>query len=118
MITIDNLIIADEGYLLRRKSNHQVIGKEYLCGYIYYNEKGERLDPPYLESEDDFVEVSESDVYGEIVTRLIRENYTISDELAIQRQRDEKTEAFQIYYEYCEECKRRARKLMEEGIYE
>lgn len=47
--------------------------------------------------------------YEQRVVELIREKYTLDAELAIQRQRDEKPEDFAEYYDYCEECKRRAR---------
>ena len=43
--------------------------------------------------------------YEEKVVSLIREKYSVDDELAIQRQRDTKPEEFQEYYNYCEECK-------------
>lgn len=46
--------------------------------------------------------------YEERVEQLIREKYTISDELAILRQRDSKVEEFSEYYEFCEECKAKA----------
>lgn len=47
--------------------------------------------------------------YEERVVTLIRERYDLDDELAIQRQRDTKPEEFQEYFNYCEECKRRAK---------
>ena len=40
------------------------------------------------------------------IERLIRKRYSISDELAILRQRDEKPEEFAAYHAYAEECKR------------
>lgn len=43
--------------------------------------------------------------YESIVVAMIRERYTIDEELSIQRQRDEKTGEFQEYFDYCEECK-------------
>lgn len=43
--------------------------------------------------------------YEEQVIRLIRQRYSISDELAIQRQRNEKPDEFKAYYDYCEKCK-------------
>lgn len=49
------------------------------------------------------------DSYGNRVTELIRERYTISDELAILRQRDAKPEEFEAYNTYAEECKKRAK---------
>lgn len=47
--------------------------------------------------------------YEEKVEQLIREKYTVSDELAILRQRDSKVDEFQSYYEFCEECKAKAK---------
>lgn len=46
--------------------------------------------------------------YEEKVEQLIREKYTISDELAILRQRNSKEDEFVEYYEFCEECKAKA----------
>lgn len=47
--------------------------------------------------------------YEEKVVSLIREKYSLDEELAIQRQRDTKPEEFQAYFEYCEECKQKAK---------
>ena len=47
--------------------------------------------------------------YEEKVEQLIREKYSVSDELAILRQRESKVEEFNEYYEFCEECKAYAR---------
>ncbi len=47
--------------------------------------------------------------YGERVNELIRRRYTLSEELAILRQRDDKPEEFAAYYAYAEQCKQEAR---------
>lgn len=47
--------------------------------------------------------------YEERVEQLIRERYSLNQELAIQRQRDTKVDEFNAYYEYCEECKTKAK---------
>lgn len=47
--------------------------------------------------------------YSEKVVSLIREKYSLDEELAIQRQRDSKPQEFQEYFNYCEECKKKAR---------
>ena len=47
--------------------------------------------------------------YEDIAVELIRRRYTINDELAIQRQREEKPEEFAQYFAYCEACKQKAR---------
>lgn len=51
--------------------------------------------------------------YGETVNGLIRRKYTLSEELAILRQRDTKAEEFEAYNAYAESCKGEARMLIE-----
>ena len=48
--------------------------------------------------------------YEECVEELIREKYSVNQELAIQRQRETKPEEFAEYFAYCEECKMLAKK--------
>ena len=43
--------------------------------------------------------------YENAIETLIRQRYTIGNELAIIRQRDEKPEEFAAYTAYVEECK-------------
>lgn len=47
--------------------------------------------------------------YEEKVVSLIREQYSVNDELAILRQRDTKPEEFAEYNSFCEQCKAEAR---------
>jgi hypothetical protein len=47
----------------------------------------------------------ESTPYDEAVDAEIRKRYSISQEFAILRQKDEKPEEYSEYYNYCEECK-------------
>lgn len=47
--------------------------------------------------------------YDNLVSKMIAEKYTIDRELALHRQREIKTEEFQEYFDYCEECKQEAR---------
>ena len=47
--------------------------------------------------------------YEDEVVRLIRRKYSLSAELAIGRQRDEKPEEWAEFYAYCEQCKAEAR---------
>ena len=118
----DNVIYADEGMILRRKSDLQFCGTIYWCGYVFYL-NGKKLDEPYIEKPEDFEEVPDAlpgiidkqekeRLYPETVDGLIRRKYSQSDELAIQRQRDTKPEKFQEYYDYCEECKKEAKKIL------
>lgn len=54
-------------------------------------------------------EIVDTRSYSEKVVSLIREKYSLDEELAIQRQRDTKPEEFQEYFNYCEECKAKAK---------
>lgn len=64
---------------------------------------------------DDYEEVDELPVafdetaYKERVESLIRERYTVADELGILRQRDTKPEEFAAYNAFAEACKEQAR---------
>ena len=47
--------------------------------------------------------------YEEKVVELIREKYSIDDEIAILRQKDTKQEEYQAWYDFCESCKAQAK---------
>jgi hypothetical protein len=47
--------------------------------------------------------------YEERVIELIRERYSIDDEIAILRQKDTKQEEYQAWYDFCESCKAQAK---------
>ena len=49
--------------------------------------------------------------YAQRVVDLIRQRYTVAEELAIQRQRYDKPLEFDEYYNYCEECKLKAKNV-------
>ena len=50
--------------------------------------------------------------YESMVEQLIAEKYTIQQEIAIQRQRETKPEEFAEYNQFCEECKIKAKSLL------
>ena len=54
--------------------------------------------------------ISKDRLYPNLVSRLIRERYSVDDEMAILRQRDTKPEEYETYNAFCEECKATARK--------
>lgn len=43
--------------------------------------------------------------YDNAVNAEIRKRYSISQEFSILRQKDEKLDEYEAYYNYCEECK-------------
>ena len=52
--------------------------------------------------------------YEDLVVRFIRERYSVDEELAILRQRDNKPEKFSEYNSFVEECKEKAKKIVSE----
>lgn len=46
--------------------------------------------------------------YEALTEELIAKRYSIKQEIAIGRQKDVKPEEYQVYYDYCEECKAKA----------
>ena len=52
--------------------------------------------------------------YSTTVSSLIRKRYSVNDELAILRQRDSKPDEFAEYNTYCEQCKAKAKSLIQE----
>lgn len=71
------------------------------------------------ETSDSFVEIDDADIpapsdtpavpYEERVKNLIRERYSVSDEIALLRQQKTKPEEFEEYFAFAEACKAKAR---------
>ena len=53
--------------------------------------------------------------YDEAVNNEIRKRYSESQEFAILRQKEEKPDEYQEYYNYCEECKAYVKSKKEAG---
>lgn len=50
-----------------------------------------------------------TNLYESLIVQKIRQRYSINEELAILRQRDEKPEEFKEYHDYVEVCKAEAK---------
>lgn len=88
--------IKDE---LRDANNKRVYGQ------------GDETDVTALQTE--LAELSESPIsYADQVNSMIRAKYSLSEELAILRQRDDKPEEYQAYFDYCEQCKQHIKNKM------
>lgn len=80
-----------------------------LNGMTYVPPTDEQLiEAGYVWKEDKIYEPT----YEELVESLIRKKYSISNEFAILRQRDSKPEEFEVYNQYCEECKKQVKDEM------
>lgn len=55
-------------------------------------------------------------LYENEIVRRIRQRYSVNQELAILRQRDEKPEEFKGYNEYVEACKAAVKSVMNDDI--
>ena len=55
---------------------------------------------------------AEKEEYNNLIVKLIREKYSINDELAILRQANTKPNEFNEYNSYVEECKAKAKEML------
>lgn len=53
--------------------------------------------------------ISKDKLYANLVSKLIREKYSVDDEMAILRQRDTKPDEYKAYNAFCEDCKAKAK---------
>lgn len=63
----------------------------------------------YLGPQENKNYTTDSIEYHKLVESLIRTRYSVSDELGVIRQKDQKPDEFQEYFEFCEECKETAK---------
>lgn len=52
-------------------------------------------------------------IYGDAVNEKVRAKYTLSDELAVLRKKDDEPEEYAAYYAFVEECKQAVKAEME-----
>lgn len=74
--------------------------------YVEYSNDGTVYEEPTTHIKK---ELTKEEQYQNLVVNLIRQKYSINDELAILRQKEEKQEEYKAYYDYCEECKAKAK---------
>lgn len=92
------------------KYNHaqgNYFDKPLIDEYGRYNYKYENREVVEIEEEDK--PKYQPYTYEQLVEIKIRTRYTVSDELAILRQRDVKAEEFAEYNAFCEQCKAEAK---------
>lgn len=75
-----------------------------ICENGIYRNMTKEEETQYLANQQD------TRTYEQKVVDLIREKYSIDDELAILRQRDTKVNEFNEYNEFVESCKLKAKK--------
>lgn len=100
MIVIENLRVRSDQGLLVHRIGTDAYGKAMTC------RDGDSV--ANYEEVDTIPDTLSERERAELVERYIRERYTLSDELAILRQRDSKPQEFEEYNTYAEACKERA----------
>lgn len=75
------ILYAEEGKMLRRKSDGWEAGSEISLGYTYYI-GGKKLDVPHLEVPEDYEEVDNPDYDGELEEAVIIEETPLVEEEA------------------------------------
>lgn len=67
------------------------------------------------EEVDEIPNIRNEEDYGNQVNDLIRRRYSLSEELGILRQKDEKPDEYRAYFAFCEECKANANLELEQN---
>lgn len=73
-----------------------------------------RLSVEQCEEVDEIPQTPNTKAYEEKVDSLIRGRYSLSEELAILRQKEVKKAEYDAYFAYCEQCKAEAREWLKE----
>lgn len=66
------------------------------------------------EEVDEIPNIRNDEDYGNQVNDLIRRRYSLSEELAILRQKEVKKAEYDAYFAYCEQCKAEAKEWVKE----
>lgn len=92
----NNMIKADEGKFIHRIGDSAYFTSAYLL-------PNDTIDN--FEQVDSIPEEPDGPTYEERVNARIREEYSIDEEFAIQRQRDSKPDEFRAYFDRVEQIK-------------
>lgn len=95
----DEVLINEYGYSIIELPYDDILSDDF-DDLIFNEEK-------YLERKSNELRIR----YYIRVNELIRERYTLSEELSILRQRDSKKQEYDEYYKCCEECKAKAKNI-------
>lgn len=73
-----------------------------------------RLSVEQCEEVDEIPQTINTKAYEDKVDSLIRNRYSLSEELGILRQKDTKKAEYDAYFAYCEQCKAEAKEWLRE----
>ncbi len=101
-------LLQSLGYKAVSHEDYPDDGKHYKQ---VYQETDTEIRCVWVEDESEYWE---NIPYDEAVNAEIRKRYTESQEFALLRQRDEKPDEYEQYYDYCESCKAYVKQKKEE----
>lgn len=100
------------------KQNNEIFSTEgkyvHIIGTDNYFKRGLAIGLS-VEQCEEVDEIPNEEDYGNQVNDLIRRRYSLSEELAILRQKDEKPDEYRAYFAFCEECKANAKLEVEQN---
>lgn len=100
---IDEHVIGDKGaHAQNSYLDKPLINDNGIYQYKYIDNKIIEISEEELQEQ---IQEQEKLTYPQLVESMIRQKYSVSDELAILRQRDTKPEEFTEYNDFCEQCK-------------
>lgn len=103
------------------KQNNEIFSTEgkyvHIIGTDNYFKRGLAigLSVEQCEEVDEVPNIRNEEDYGNQVNDLIRRRYSLSEELGILRQKDEKPDEYRAYFAFCEECKAKAKVELEQN---
>ena len=103
------------------KQNTEIFSTEgkfvHIIGTDNYFKRGLAigLSVEQCEEVDEIPNIRNEEDYGNQVNDLIRRRYSLSEELAILRQKEEKPDEYRTYFAFCEECKSKAKAEVEQN---
>lgn len=103
------------------KKNNEIFSTEekyvHIKGTDNYFKRGLAigLSVEQCEEVDEVPNIRNEEDYGNQVNDLIRRRYSLSEELAILRQKDENPDEYRTYFAFCEECKAKAKAEVEQN---
>lgn len=124
MIKHENILTADPGKFLKHKE-FDGLRNTFVLGTSHYNVNGEIKLVNVTESDiievyiviiDDVNYVVEGNNYGELVTNLIRQKYSLDDELALiaNLRLNKNLDKEQEFQDWREKCKNAAKQIFNE----
>lgn len=103
-----------------QKQNNEIYSTEekyvHIVGTDSYFKRGLAigLSVEQCEEVDEIPQTINTKAYEDKVDSLIRNRYSLSEELGILRQKDVKKAEYDAYFAYCEQCKAEAREWLKE----